>query len=356
MTTYNGAAWIGPSIESVLAQKFDDFELVVVDDCSVDATADRIAAYRDGRLRVLRPSRNLGIVGARNFGFAACRGAYIAALDHDDLSHPDRLAIQADYLDRHPSVVLVGTGVRITEAGRTRGTDHRVGGTPLLLRWMLHVDNPLTYSSVMFRAAAIHRLGTFMRPEYEFSDDFDLYHRLLGIGDIVRLDDVLTTYRWHARNTSHSQGDRLFENAVRVLAGVYQPWFDEAAPAAARLVVRHLSDRQPPRDAATLRQLGVVMERVLVGFCSAHAEGADRAEVTAHAGRVWWRAVRSAVRSGQPGVIRQYRNRPALCQGFVPSLRDLLSSCSVGALRALIRLPAELVSRSPGMQSRKEGA
>ncbi len=85
MTTYNGARFLAESIDSVLAQSFTDFELVVVDDASTDATPSILAGYADPRLRVIRNPVNLGVVGARNRGFADLRGVYVATIDHDDL-------------------------------------------------------------------------------------------------------------------------------------------------------------------------------------------------------------------------------------------------------------------------------
>jgi hypothetical protein len=340
LTTHNGAALLAESLDSILAQRFDGFELVVVDDASTDATPALLAGYaaRDPRLRVLRPDRNLGVVGARNHGFAACRGTYVAMLDHDDLSHPDRLATQAAYLDATPEVVLVGSEVLLLEAGRSRVTDHRAAASPLLLRWMLQVDNPLTWSSVMLRRAAVQKLSGFLRPEAEFADDFDLYHRLLAVGEVARLDAVLTTYRWHATNTSHHAGGLLFDRAVQVLAAAYAPWLGAEAMAAATLVVRHLSDRQPVPDAATLARLGGWLERLLAGFCARHAPApAERAMVAEHAAGLWWRVVRSAMRAGQPLAIRQARAWPGLCRsqgkGQAPALTDRLGSFGIGLLR-----------------------
>jgi len=337
MTTYNGAAFIRDSIDSVLAQSISDFELVVVDDCSTDATPALLASCSDPRIRVIRPDRNLGVVGARNFGLAACRGVYIAAHDHDDLSLPERLATQVRYLDDHPDIVLAGAEVLLSmQDGRRLPTDHVPGATPALVHWMLHVDNPFTYSSVMVRADALRQLGCFMRPEAEPADDFDLYHRLLGIGALARLDETLTIYRWHASNTTHAQSEQMFARAAAILTRAYAPWLGADSEAAARLVVRHLSDRQPVRDAATLVRLGGFLERLVAGFCDRHAadDAAARAQIEAHAGRVWWRAVRSAIRSGTPLALAQHLARQSLRSGYTPTLRDVVASVAVGSLRA----------------------
>ncbi|WP_305879988.1 glycosyltransferase family 2 protein [Siccirubricoccus soli] len=337
MTTWNGAASIRASIASILGQSCPDFELVVVDDGSTDGTAEILAGIGDPRLRVLRPGRNLGIVGARNHGFAACRGEYLAVLDHDDLAHPARLARQLAHLEAHPEIAFLGTAVEIMAAdGRRREAEAPPGRTPLLLRWALLVDNPFTWSSMMFRMAALRRLTVFLRPEAEYADDFDLYHRLLAAGEPGRLAEVLTTYRWHATNTTHAAAAALTARAAAVLAAAYRPWLGEGAEAAARLAVRHLSDRKPVREATTLLALGEVLEALLAGFAAGLAP-ADRAAVTQAAGRLWWRVVRAAARSGQPWLLRHWPAAPALAAGFRPGAGEVTAAAAIGLLRALRR-------------------
>ncbi len=190
----------------------------------------------------------------------------------------------------------------------------------------------------MFRADAVRRLGAFMRPAFELADDFDLYHRLLAIGDIARLDEVLTVYRWHAHNTTYGREDALNANAVKVLAGAYVPMLGADAGDAATLVIRHLSDRKPVRDAATLARLGDYLTRLLAGFGAAHAIGArGLAALEAVTGAIWWRTARAAIRSGAPGLLPQYRAQPRLVAAFQPPPGDVMRSVAVGAVRRLLR-------------------
>jgi hypothetical protein len=234
-------------------------------------------------------------------------------------------------------VVLVASEVLISEHGRLRRTDHLPGGAPALMRWMLHLDNPITWSSVMFRAAAVRRLGRFMRAEYEPADDFDLHHRLLALGGIARLDATLAVYRWHQANTTYGQMERMDDRAAAVLARAYRPWLGGDAPAAAALVVRHLVGRRPAPDAATLARLGRVLERLLAGFCAATApDPAATAEITAYTAHVWWLATRAAVRSGSPAALRCWRGAAGLRAGFRPSARDVAESLAIGAVRAAL--------------------
>jgi glycosyltransferase involved in cell wall biosynthesis len=335
MTTYNGAPTIGASIDSILTQSFRDFELIVVDDGSTDETPALLARIGDSRLRVLRTDHTSGIVAARNHGVAAVRGRYIAPMDHDDLSNAERLARQVAFLDANPGVVLIATEIRIARNGKVSAPHHPTVGDALALHWLLLIDNPLTWSSVMFRADAVHRLGSFLRADYELADDFDFYHRLLDIGDIVRLDEVLTTYRYHAANASRVRADAMNANATRVLCNAYAPLLGEEAAPAAALVIKHLSDRQPAPDAATLERIGVVLEQLLQRYCEIHGlVGAERRRIAALAGEAWWRTARGAIRRGAPGMLRHYWARQLLNADFRPAFGDAAASVAIGAARA----------------------
>ncbi len=297
MTTRNGAAWIGASLDSVLAQSFGDFELVVVDDASGDATPDILAAVRDPRVRVIRNPACRGIAGARNTGLAACAGEYVAVLDHDDVSLQERLARQVAYLDAHPQVMLLGTAVEILRGGVASDPGQMTQISPAGMRMLLHLGNPLTWSSMMFRRSALRLVaedGAVLRDAAVPADDFDLYHRLLAHGEAARLDEVLTQYRWHDGNTTHRTAAQIAERAASVLSRAYAPWFGAAAGEAARLVVRHLSDRAQVPDAATLDRLFAIVTRVGAAF-----PGRDCAALGAG---LRWQLLRAAVRGGRPGM------------------------------------------------------
>ena len=120
MPAYNAERYILPSVLSVLAQTFEDFELLVVDDCSTDRTPDILSSIQDRRLRILRNQTNLGIVGSLNRAMAQARGGYIARIDADDYCLPTRFAKQKRYLDEHPDILLVGAGTFLLEDGHVR--------------------------------------------------------------------------------------------------------------------------------------------------------------------------------------------------------------------------------------------
>ena len=91
---YNRERYVGPAIDSILAQNFSDYELLLIDDGSTDLSLERMRAYTDPRVRIVCNKRNRGIPRTRNTGLQLARGKYIAMLDSDDLAHPKRLEKQ----------------------------------------------------------------------------------------------------------------------------------------------------------------------------------------------------------------------------------------------------------------------
>jgi GT2 family glycosyltransferase len=270
MAAFNGADHISETIASVLGQSFADFELIVVDDCSTDNTRQVLSGFADARLRVLSTRENSGPVAARNLAAAAARGRYLAGLDQDDVCLPARFARQVAYLDAHPDVVVLGTATQRMAGGRLLADRLGRRTTPGFLRWMLHVSNPLVWSSVMLRMSAVERLAVFERVERQFAEDFDLYHRLAAAGDVARLDEVLMIYRQHAGGASQTRAAQMQASAAGVLEESYRPWFGQGAARAAALVSRHVAAREPVPDVAVFQELRGVFRTLRRAFTEAY--------------------------------------------------------------------------------------
>lgn len=297
MATYNGSAYIEYSIRSLLTQTMQDFEIIVVDDCSTDDTHEVLRAIADPRLRVIRNAENIGVVRSRNRCFEAARGEYVAMLDHDDLSLPTRLHKQVAYLDAHPDTVLVGTSAHTTESGRMGAPRHDGPTTPSLIGWLLLIANPLVCSSVMFRASVARRLGEFLREGYAYADDYDLYQRLALHGRIARVDEPLTIYRLHGSNASRKHEHLMTMNAARALTPSYARWIGAEAEAAAELVATHLASCKPARDLETLRRLQGYLVTVTRNYVSQTEVGAEDARaIRAQADMLWERTVTVSAR------------------------------------------------------------
>ena len=302
---YNAAPYLAQAIDSMLGQTFTDLELIVVDDASTDATASILAGYRDPRLVVVRNERNLGVVGARNRGLAMARGEFIAPFDADDISLPTRLAKQVAYLSNHPEALLVGTATRYLEQGNVVPGKQVVDNSPVMIRWLLHVMNPLGHGTLMIRSGAVAAIGELMSEDFIYAEDFEFWHRLLISGEPAFINEPLVLYRRHAQAVSIKNEARMLENAARVLQQLYRPWLGEDSSRAAELVTRFCFGRRAPGSVAALDEFGRVLGRLTDGFFATYATTpAEQSAILKHAASLWWSSARSAVRNGITGALR----------------------------------------------------
>ena len=303
IAAYNGAALIGETLASLGRQTLTDWEAIVVDDASTDATRELVANWPDRRVRLIALPANGGPVRARNRAVAEARGRFVAGLDQDDLCHPQRLARQVGYLDAHPSVALVATAATVLdERGRLDPARHAGQTSPALIGWLLRIGNPLVWSSVMLRGEVARGLAPFSRPELLYAEDFDLYHRVSRIGQVARIDRPLVTYRQHSGGASQRYEDRMLDSAAAVLAQDHAATFGERAAETATLVVRHLMHGLPA-DRTTLTQLGGTIAALKADHLARHpASGGDRRLIEWETARRWARVVRRSLAAGTIGL------------------------------------------------------
>ncbi|AFZ43440.1 glycosyl transferase family 2 [Halothece sp. PCC 7418] len=199
--TYNGSRYICQTIESILSQTYQDWEIIVVDDGSVDATAALLNPYRD-RIRYYYQA-NQGVAAARNFGLAMARGCYINFLDHDDVLLPQKLALQVAVFQEQPQVGMVHSGWRRVNAWAEPLTEIKPWqNIPHLdlhswLKWM-----PVLFSAMMFRRQWLDKVGD-LDPSLKQACDVDLIQRLALMGcTTVWVKRVTTLYRQHRKNDS----------------------------------------------------------------------------------------------------------------------------------------------------------
>jgi glycosyltransferase involved in cell wall biosynthesis len=217
MSVYNGERFLQEAIDSILAQTYKDFELIIVDDASSDGTQQILDSYSDPRIVRFRNEKNLGIGKSLALATAIAKAHYFAKMDADDISEPDRFRIQCTFLDNHPDISAVGsTAIHIDESG------HETGRSTLsiddLLPWDLIWGNPIYHGSVMIRAAAFFTIGGY-DPTFRLAVDYDLWLRMISAGQkIATLNEPLLRYRIagpRVTTTQREVQDQFAKQALR---------------------------------------------------------------------------------------------------------------------------------------------
>jgi GT2 family glycosyltransferase len=204
---HNRERYIRVAVNSILAQTFDDFELLVVDDGSTDATMEVLERFSDPRLRVVSNPGNRGIPYTRNRGLELARGEYIALLDSDDHAYPHRLRRQVTYLDRHPGIAQVGSWCSFMDAdGAMLERVRRQPLTPEDVHAHLLFHCPVINRTVMARTAILRELR--YDEAFPRCQDYDMHARLVRAGHrLANLGEILVCGREHAgRFTGRTAG------------------------------------------------------------------------------------------------------------------------------------------------------
>lgn len=203
MPAYNTARFIRAAIDSVLAQTYKNFELIIVDDCSPDDCAAICQSYSDTRLRLVSLTENRGLAGARNAGIEAAKGEFIGFLDSDDVAVPERLTLQLAYFESHPNCILLGGGYRrMHEEGALLPGENLFPLPSPAIRPMLLLRNNFNASTVTLRRSALPAGGF----RSIFAEDYDFISRMTfnSTGELANLPVVLAHYRINPGSLSNT--------------------------------------------------------------------------------------------------------------------------------------------------------
>jgi len=194
---FNREQYIGDAIESILAQTFTDFEILLIDDGSTDHSIDIIRSHTDSRIRLLCNDSNLGIPKTRNRGIENARGHYIAMLDSDDRAYPQRLEKQIAFLDTHPDYVQIGSWCRMMDAqGHVLNKIKRQPALSDDIHAQMLFRCAMSNRSIMARTAILHEYG--YRNDFPRCQDYELHVRLAKKYKLGNIPECLVYGRIHS--------------------------------------------------------------------------------------------------------------------------------------------------------------
>lgn len=216
MPAYNAEKYIAEAIDSILAQTFHDFEFIILNDCSKDRTEEIILSYKDDRIVYLKNEQNLGVAATLNKGLAAAKGEYIARMDADDISLPERFACQVVFLDETPKVAVLGTAVEtFDEYGNTFRNPYRPDAAQIKIDLLF--ASVLAHPSVMMRRDVILDLGGYDR-DFEGLEDYELWCRVAAKHEIAVYPEVLLRYRIHSAQVTQQPSPKKEAAQKRIRA------------------------------------------------------------------------------------------------------------------------------------------
>ena len=217
MSVYNAERHLREAIESILSQTFSDLEFVIVDDASTDSTTEILRRYakQDKRIRLARNASNLGLTRSLNIGLGLAQGEYIARLDADDISLPDRLKLQTCFADANPQVGAFGGAVEIIdEQGRFLGKTS-VPSEHEALQAQLLVDNCFFHSTVMMRRRLVQRLGGYDE-RLPYAQDYELWWRLSRVARLAALPEALVRLRFSGESITGLYRQEQLQSALEI--------------------------------------------------------------------------------------------------------------------------------------------
>jgi glycosyltransferase involved in cell wall biosynthesis len=215
MPVYNGATYLNEAIDSILNQTYNDFEFLIIDDGSTDGSVKIIKSYDDNRIRLVENRNNLGQSETLNKGLSLAKGKYIARMDQDDISMPERLKKQVEFMDECPNIGVCGSWIQYF------GKYNYL--TPLELdddsiKIKLLTNQNLAHPSVMIRKSTLVKYQLNYDPTFTVAMDYDLWVRMFEYCSFANLPESLLKYRTHNNQTSNISSGTSYSEMIRVLA------------------------------------------------------------------------------------------------------------------------------------------
>ena len=194
MPVYNAADYLKAAIQSILSQTYSHWELIIIDDASTDSTPKILKSFsRNSKIKIFKNSRNLGVAASLNRALSLSRGQYIARMDADDISHPNRLQKQLKFLQSHPKIVACGVQAEIINGqNQAVGTRSFPQGSQSCHDYLM-LTSPILHPTLLAKADIYKKIG--YTAKYKTAEDWELYFKFLNFGHLNNLPETLYSYR-----------------------------------------------------------------------------------------------------------------------------------------------------------------
>lgn len=215
MSIYERTDFIKDSVNSILQQTVEDLELIIVVEYSPyqEAICAELEAFDDERIVVIRNEKKLGFAASLNVGIEAAKGTYLARMDDDDISLPERLEKEVKFLEKNPDISVVGGWIRFF--GNQTGEEHRPLEHEALRVWAIK-ECPMFHPTVMIRKTDMDRCGFRYNPEW-LTEDYELWLRMLGELKFANIPEVVLNFRASGKNATVEKAQKVQNNHLDLM-------------------------------------------------------------------------------------------------------------------------------------------
>lgn len=216
MSAYNAERFIGEAIQSILNQTWKDFDFIIIDDCSRDNTPKLINEYAriDKRIKSFKNKVNLGGCLSLDRGMKMARGKYLAVMDNDDWSYPDRLKKQVNFFEKHPDVGVVGGTMEIMNEKGIVSTKRQYHQSDADIRKNIFRYSPFSHPLIMIRRSVLEIVG-YANCEFAPADDYEMYFRIGAVSKFANLNDTILKYRTVSNSLTQRYARKMILTSIK---------------------------------------------------------------------------------------------------------------------------------------------
>jgi len=200
MPVYNAGNYLKDAINSIIEQSFTDFEFIIIDDGSTDESVSIIKSYDDKRIKLIENGENIKIIATLNKGISLARGKYIARMDADDISLPERLEKQIAYMESNPLVGLCGTFIRTI--GLEKNYDIHFETSHDKIKFRLFFDTHFPHPAAVIRSSVVLQNNLQFSNKFIHAEDLEFWNRMAEFTQMAIIPEILVLKRYHEEQIS----------------------------------------------------------------------------------------------------------------------------------------------------------
>jgi glycosyltransferase involved in cell wall biosynthesis len=221
MPVYNGEAYLRYAIQSILDQTYTDFVFLIINDGSTDGSEEIILSFDDCRIQYVKNETNLKLVKTLNKGLSLIKTKYVARMDADDISLPERLERQLFYMEQNPDVGLLGTWCKTFEENRCIRNnkdvnhDQEISHEQICFKQLYQIQ--LVHPTCMMRMSVLENIDNWYDENYLHAEDYELFTRMSHVTKLANIAEVLHLYRKHGNAVSVLNNKEQNKNSYKVI-------------------------------------------------------------------------------------------------------------------------------------------